>query len=158
MVQAGRIGVFWGYPEAMGTHLTQAGLECTQCPDTAKGIAAGVINDRSATGRQLGGGKKHKLGSLSQPWHAENVAGGLGVDTAGRQSSPKIPAGANQQNNRKNSAWLRQGLHRTLGQQEGCQPPSLEIAGPQAQAAPTTPTLSSHNSRTWELLGVVLDC
>lgn len=78
----------------------------TQCPDTAKGIAAGVINDRSATGRQLGGGKEHKLGSLSQPWHAENVAGGPWVDTAGRQSSPKIPAGANQQNNRKNSAWL----------------------------------------------------
>lgn len=108
----------WGYPQAMETHLTQAGLKHTQYPDAAKGKEAGVINDRSATGRQLGGGKEQKLGSRSQPWHAENVAEPW-VDAAGRQSSPKTLARANRQNNRKNLAWLRQWLHRTQEQQEG---------------------------------------
>lgn len=75
MAQAARPGVFEGYPQAMGTHLTQASLKPTQYPDAAKGRGASVINDRSATGRQLGGGKKQKRGSPSQPWHAENVAG-----------------------------------------------------------------------------------
>lgn len=77
MAQAVRLGVFGG------THLTQAGLKHTQYPDAAKGREAGAINDRSATGRQLGGGKEQKLGSRSQPWHAENVAEPWG-DAAGR--------------------------------------------------------------------------
>lgn len=78
MAQAGRLGAFEGCPQAMGTHLTQAGLKCTQYPDTAKGTGAAIVNDRSATGRQLGREEKQKLGFLSQPWHAKNVAGGLG--------------------------------------------------------------------------------
>lgn len=71
----------------MGTHLTQAGLKHTQYLDAAKGREASVINDSSATGRQLGGGKEQKLGSRSQLWHAENLVEPW-VDAAGRQPEP----------------------------------------------------------------------